>query len=126
MRYEKCSYISFDSFSRINSDFSFSPILPSFINMTFGIVGLSFIVPGLSCKSFINLSIEKSATLPNSTLTSPCFSFMDFIESFLQIILISARASRLETSSGIGPKRSESSVTIDSNSESVELVWHYS
>ena len=105
----------------MNSDFSLRPILPSLMNKTFGMVGLSLIVPGLSFKSFIKLSIEIFEVFANSTLTSPCFSRRDFIESLPQRIRISARASRLDTSSGIGPNRSDSSFTIASNSASVVI-----
>ena len=61
------------------------------------------------------MSIEIFVVLPNSTLTSPCFSLIDFMLSLPQIIRISARASKLETSSGIGPNLSLSSVITDSN-----------
>ena len=107
------------NFSLINSDFSFKPILPSFMNNTFGKAEFNLIVWGLSLISFKILSIDNVVTEPNSTFTSPCRSFIYFIPSFLQMIRISANASKLETSSGIGPNLSDNSATTFSNSASV-------
>ena len=90
------------------------------MKITFGSCGLSLIVPGFFCRSFINLSTERFETCLNSTLTSPCLSFREEIFSFLHRILISAIARRLETSSGIGPKRSFNSPSTESNSAGEE------
>ena len=103
-------YTNLSSFWRMYSLFSFSPILPIFKKSMLGFTGSSFTEPADSWIKPKTLTIEISETYANSTWITPLRSFMDAIFNFLPIIRISANASKLKTSSGIGPNLSDNSL----------------
>ena len=63
LSYQICFYyIIFSSFSRMNSDFSFSPIFPVLRKIIFGFDGLSFTAPADSAISLRTLFTDISET----------------------------------------------------------------